>query len=108
MRLSGHYAFTAFAAPCPRSLARRTRYPMRPTTPTTDAERKVIRWLFGLLAIVALVFIGITWHSRSADCDAACRAKGATSGQLRFNGGGRLNLGAHCECVGSAPTTTAR
>lgn len=81
---------------------------MRPTTPTTDAERKVIRWLFGLLAIVALVFIGITWHSRSADCDAACRAKGATSGQLRFNGGGRLNLGAHCECVGSAPTTTAR
>ena len=81
---------------------------MRPTTPTTDAERKVIGWVFGLPALVALIFIGITWHSRSADCDAACRAKGATSGELKFNGGGRLNLGASCECLGSARAATAR
>lgn len=80
---------------------------MRPTTPTTDAERKVIRWFFGPLAIGVLLFIGWTCHSRTDECVAACRAKGATTGELRFNGGGRLNLGSHCECVGSPPPSPA-
>lgn len=82
---------------------------MRPTTPTTDAERRVIRWVFGSLGIAALVLLGVTWHSRTSDCVAACRAKGATGGQLRFNSGGRLNLGTYCECIASpAPPPTAR
>lgn len=81
---------------------------MRPTTPTTDAERKVIRWFFGALAIGTLFLLGLTWHDRSSDCVAACRAKGATSGELKFNRGGRLNLGSHCECVGAPPPPAAR
>lgn len=79
---------------------------MRPTTQTTDAERKVMRWFFGALAIGALLFLGFTWHGRSSECVAACRATGATSGELRFNGGSRLNLGSHCECLGSPPPRT--
>lgn len=73
---------------------------MRPTRPTTPAERKVIRWFFGALAVVAVCVIAYAWWSRSAECVASCRASGAPGGELRFNAGSRLNIGTHCECTG--------
>lgn len=73
---------------------------MRPTTPTTAAERRVLRWFLAALAIGAVLLLGFTWHERRLACETACRASGATGGELRFNGGGRLNLGTYCECVG--------
>lgn len=75
---------------------------MRPTTRTTSGERRVMRWFFGVLAICVILLLGFTWHSRSTECVQACRAKGATGGELRFNRGGRLNLGSYCECAGAA------
>lgn len=81
---------------------------MRPTTPTSAAEHKVLRWLLGALAIGAALLLGFTWHSRAGECAAACRAKGAAGGEVKVSGGGRLNLGPRCECVGQARPPAAR
>jgi hypothetical protein len=102
MRLAAGCDLREFAAPWRRNLASRNRQTssMRPTTPTTAAERRVLRWFLAALAIGAVLLLGFTWHERRLACETACRASGATGGELRFNGGGRLNLGTYCECVG--------
>lgn len=78
-----------------------SRSAMRPP-PTTPAERRVLRWMLTVLAVAALALIAYSGWTRSAECVAACRASGAPDGRLRFNAGGRLNLGTHCECIGAA------
>lgn len=103
MRLADGCDFRQFAAPWRRNLASRNRQTssMRPTTPTTAAERRVLRWFLAALAVGAVLLLGFTWHDRRRACETACRARGATAGELRFNGRGRWNLGSHCECIGS-------
>jgi hypothetical protein len=70
---------------------------MTPNSPT-DAERKVIRWFFGIALIVAIVVVTWGWLSRRHECITSCEAKGFASGCLRLNAGGRFNLGTHCVC----------
>lgn len=103
MRLADGCDLPEFAAPWRRNLDSRNRQTssMRPTTPTTAAERRVLRWFLAALAAGAVLLLGFTWHDRRRACETACRARGATAGELRFNGGGRWNLGSHCECIGS-------
>ena len=71
---------------------------MRPDSPT-DAERKVIRWFFGMAFGVAILFIAWGWLSQRHACIASCQAKGFQSGCLELNKGGRFNLGTHCVCM---------
>lgn len=103
MRLADGCDLRGFDAPWRRNLASRNRQTssMRPTTPTTAAERRVLRWFLAALAVGAVLLLGFTWHDRRRACETACRARGATAAELRFNGGGRWNLGSHCECIGS-------
>lgn len=70
---------------------------MRAERPT-DAERKVIRWFFGVAFGIAIFVIGWGWLGRRHDCATDCAAKGFQSASLRMNNGGRFNLGTHCEC----------
>lgn len=102
MRLAAGCDLREFAAPWRRILSTRDcgTFSMRPTTPTNAAERRVLRWFLAALALGAVVLLGFTWHDRQLACETACRARGATAGELRFNGGGRLNLGSYCDCVG--------
>ena len=72
---------------------------MQPTRSTTAAERKVIRWFFGIALVVALVYIGWAWHARQRECTDACRAKAFKTGDLRLNRGSRFDIGTHCECA---------
>lgn len=65
----------------------------------TEAESKVIRWFFGPLLVLALLFILWSWYSRSSECVATCKAKGNQSGELKLNTGSRINIGSYCECV---------
>lgn len=104
MRLADGCDLPEFAAPWRRIPARKncTPFSMRPTTPTTSAERRVLRWLLAALAVGAVLLLAFTWHDRRRACETACRARGATAGELRFNGGGRWNLGSYCECIGLA------
>lgn len=67
-----------------------------------------MRWFFGVLAIAAICLIGFSWWNRNAECVASCRASGAPGGKLRFNGGSRLNIGTHCECIGTTPPAASR
>jgi len=53
--------------------------------PPTDAERKVIRWFFGMAFGVAILFIAWGWLSRKQECTASCEAKGFKSGCLQLN-----------------------
>ncbi len=69
---------------------------MQPKSPSA-AERKVIRWFFGIGLGVAIVFIAWSWFNRRQECIASCEAKGL-HGSLQMNAGGRLNLGTHCVC----------
>jgi len=52
--------------------------------------------------IVAVVYVGRTWWNKTQTCNTECILKGSAEGKLRFSGGGRLNAGAYCECVGVA------
>jgi hypothetical protein len=70
---------------------------MRPDPPT-DAERKVILWVFGLVFGVAILLIALGWLSRKQECSASCEAKGFEAGCLLLNKGGRFDLGTHCVC----------
>jgi hypothetical protein len=72
---------------------------MQPSQPTTPAERTVIRWFFSLFGIIALGYLAFVWWSRAEACSDECALRGALSGELRFTGGGRLNIGTRCECV---------
>lgn len=72
---------------------------MGPTTPTTAAEWKVIRWLFGPLFLVVCLYLLFAWWHRGRECADTCVAKGFSAGQLHFNAGGRFNLGTYCECI---------
>jgi hypothetical protein len=71
---------------------------MRPTQPTTDAERTVIRWFFALVGAIALGYLAFVWWSKAEACSDQCALRGSLSGQLRFTGGGRFGIGTHCEC----------
>jgi len=66
--------------------------------PPTDGERKVIRWFFGMVFGVAILFIAWSWLSRRQECTAFCQVKGFQHGNLKLNGGGRFNSGTHCDC----------
>jgi hypothetical protein len=81
---------------------------MRPPLPASRAERRVLRWLLTVAACAALALIAYSAWTRVGECVAACRASGAPDGRLRFNAGGRLNLGTHCECVGVASPAVSR
>ena len=70
---------------------------MRPDPPTA-AEIKVIRWFFGTLFCVAFVYIAWSWYLRSQQCVVDCQSQGFVGGQLKLNGGSRLNAGSHCVC----------
>ena len=71
---------------------------MRPTKPTTPAERKVIFWLFTTLGVAGVAYIGFSWWTKASECQESCLTAGASEGHLRLNGGSRLNIGSHCEC----------
>jgi hypothetical protein len=75
------------------------------TPETTPGERKVIRWFFGTLFVVAIVYLAFVWIGRERDCDAACSVAGRGEGDLVFTGRNRLELSSRCECVG-APAET--
>jgi hypothetical protein len=70
---------------------------MRPEIPSA-AERKVIRWVFGIAFGVATVFVLWSWFGKRQECIASCEAKGFRTGSLQLNAGGRFNLGTHCVC----------
>jgi hypothetical protein len=70
------------------------------TPETTPGERKVIRWFFGTLFVVAIVYLAFVWIGRERDCDAACSVAGRGEGDLVFTGRNRLELSSRCECVG--------
>ena len=72
---------------------------MTTSQPTTAAERRVLQWLGSACLAITVTYLGYTWWHRAHDCQAHCRATMAGEGTLRFNGGGRLNLGPYCECV---------
>ena len=67
--------------------------------PTTAAERRVLRWLGSAALAITVTYLCYTWWHRAHDCQTHCRATMAGEGTLRFNGGGRLNLGTDCECA---------
>jgi hypothetical protein len=73
---------------------------MRPTQPTSAAERKVIVWLFTTLGIAAAAYIGYGYWTKASACDEACAVEGRGEGTLRMTGGSRLTLGSACECAG--------
>jgi hypothetical protein len=72
---------------------------------TTSGERKVIRWFFGALFAVAIVYLAFVWISRERECDAACRVAGRGEGDLVLTGRNRLELGSRCECARAATDT---
>jgi hypothetical protein len=72
---------------------------MLPTRRTTAAERKVLRWLFGLAGTLTVAYLVFVWWSRVEACSDQCALRGAVAGELHFNGGGRFNVGTRCECV---------
>ena len=73
---------------------------MRPTRPTTDAERRVLRWLLLVASVVVVVYLGWHWWLNARACTAYCVAQKSSSGTLRLAGNGRFNLGTVCECAG--------
>jgi hypothetical protein len=70
-----------------------------PTQRTTAAEWRVIRWFFSILAVIALIYLGYSWISRSRACDEACATSGQGEGELQSYGHGRFNSGLRCVCV---------
>ena len=72
---------------------------MKPTQATTTGERRVLRGLIYASAIVTIFFIAYVWWGKARACTNMCHATGAIAGVLKFNSGGRLNLGTACECV---------
>ncbi len=70
-----------------------------PTQPTTAAEWRVIRWLFGTLAVIAVLYLGYSLISRARACDDACATSQQGGGELQSYGGGRFNSGLRCVCV---------
>jgi heat shock protein HslJ len=72
---------------------------MQPTKAPTEGERKVIRWVFASLAIIAMIYLALTWWYRIQNCSDSCVSKGFTEGEVHFKGGGRFNLGTYCECI---------
>jgi hypothetical protein len=73
---------------------------MRPSKPATEAERKVLWWFLIVLAVLFIVTVGFSWWKKSRECQTQCVTKTLGDGVLRFNSGGRFNLGTHCECTG--------
>ena len=67
---------------------------------TTPGERKVIRWFFGALAVVAIAYLAFAWISRERKCDAACAVEGRGEGHLVLTGRNKLELSSRCECAG--------
>jgi hypothetical protein len=67
---------------------------------TTPGERKIIRWFFGALFIVAVAYLAFAWISRVRECDAACGVAGRGEGHLVLSGRNRLELSSRCECAG--------
>ena len=59
----------------------------------------MIRWLFGTLAVIAVLYIGYSWYANARACDQACLVAGQGDGELRLHGGTRVTWGSHCECV---------
>jgi hypothetical protein len=74
---------------------------MRPTSPTTPEERRVIRWVFGPLFVLAVLFLAATVWKRSRDCAASCAAEGFSGSELRLRGGGRFEMHVECVCTGA-------
>ena len=69
---------------------------MRPIS--TPEERKVLRWVFGVLfTLAAIGLVGVAWK-RSRDCAAQCAARGFAESDLRLRGGGRFEMGLDCVC----------
>jgi len=66
---------------------------------TSAAEWRVIRWLFSILAVIAVGYIGYSVISRARECDQACITSGQGDGELQPYGGGRFNSGIRCVCV---------
>jgi hypothetical protein len=71
---------------------------MRPTKPTTAAELKVIKWLFGPLLVAAAIWIGYRWVTLQRECTASCKAQGYKGGSMTSTGGTRLTSKMVCEC----------
>lgn len=71
---------------------------MGPTEHVTGAERAVIKWFFGIAFLIATIFIGYSWLTRTRECGVTCEAQGFSGGSLHLNAGGRLNIGSHCVC----------
>jgi hypothetical protein len=80
---------------------------MRPTTPTTPEERRVIRWIFGPLFVLAVLFLTATAWKRSRDCAAICAAAGSSGSDLRLGGGGRFEMQVECVCSAPSPRAAA-
>lgn len=72
---------------------------MGPTKPTSEAEFKVIRWLFVPAFVVAMLYLGWGWFTQVRACTATCHAQGFRDGHVHLNGGTKLDAGSHCECV---------
>ena len=66
---------------------------------TAPAERKVIRWFFGVFFAVAIAYIAFAWISRERECDEACSVAGRGDGHLVLTGRNRLELSSRCECA---------
>ena len=75
---------------------------MRPIKSTSEAEWKVIRWFFGPVIIAVFIYLAFAWWQRAHECSETCEAKGFDGGKVRFNKGGRFNMGTYCECVSQA------
>jgi hypothetical protein len=72
---------------------------MRPTQPTSEAEHKVLWWFLVVFFTTATAYMSFVWWSKSHECQTQCAIKTLGDGTLRFNSGGRFNLGTHCECA---------
>jgi len=63
------------------------------------AERYVLRRMLILFGIITVAYLGFAWWHLRDSCRAQCILQGQQSGVIHFNGGGRFNLGYHCECT---------
>jgi hypothetical protein len=67
------------------------------------AERRVIRWVFSALFVVAVAYLAWAWLSRERECEASCKLTGASGGGLVLSGRNRLELSSRCECDVAVP-----
>ena len=70
---------------------------------STPEERRVARWVFGVLFTLAgLGLAGVVW-TRSRQCAASCSAQGFRASDLQLRGGGRFEMGLDCVCSDPLP-----